>query len=160
MRVWPSRSPDDEANAVDIAENGDVALKKLQRPCKRGAHGYDLVLTDVFMPKVRLLLLHLFVTYTSPRGLYVRYGCMNVLVQVDGEALVKAILNSDFRNIPVAGAYLRKRPTPQCGKRMTAPVLFRISIDITTLLACSLTRRARAEQLYPHTVQARGPSAP
>eukprot|EP00892_Ulva_mutabilis_P002202 jgi/Ulvmu1/11983/UM082_0062.1 len=57
---------------VDIAENGDVALKKLQRPCRPGTQGYDLVLTDVFMPKV------------------------------DGEALVKAILNSDFRNIPVA----------------------------------------------------------
>lgn len=38
--------------AVDIAENGDVALKKLQRASKHGKAGYDLVLTDVFMPKV------------------------------------------------------------------------------------------------------------
>ena len=32
-----------------------MALKKLQRANKHGKAGYDLVLTDVFMPKVRHL---------------------------------------------------------------------------------------------------------
>lgn len=55
MRVSANGVTDKAIHTVDIAENGDVALKKLQRPSRRGTHGYDLVLTDVFMPKVRLL---------------------------------------------------------------------------------------------------------
>lgn len=76
---------------------------------------------------------------------------MKPLVQVDGEALIKAILNSDFRNIPVAGAYLRKRPTPQCFTVIKAPIRYITLKKITKLLACFLTGHARAEKLYPQT---------
>lgn len=51
----PNQARTQRVGAVDIAENGDVALKKLQRATKHGKSGYDLVLTDVFMPKVRAI---------------------------------------------------------------------------------------------------------
>jgi CheY-like chemotaxis protein len=39
--------------AVDVAENGEVALAKLNKSRRKGHASVGLILTDVFMPKVR-----------------------------------------------------------------------------------------------------------
>lgn len=95
-------------DAVDIAENGQVAMEKLSKARRKGNVSYGLILTDIYMPKVRPVL----VPGVQPHNPVSAARCQRPAplhtpptLQIDGEELVSKVQGSaKYRHIPVAGA--------------------------------------------------------